>query len=328
MKERVLVLYDNDVEYMNLMSEFLKQHKNIPWNIHAYSDEEKLLQQEKDMDILVVAESAYSKVFNKFTSACTIVLSEGGIKETENCYLVNKYQCAEDVYRELLSVYADFADAKINIMGSQTNTKIIGMYSPVRRCMQTSFALTMGQILAMEHRVLYMNFEHYAGLMTLLPDANTRDLADLLYFLSADSNKFELRLQTIVKQNGNLEYIPPMKVGQNLLTVTENEWMNLFNRIEEYGGYDYVILDLSENMQGLFDILRRCNVIFTLTTSDKIAESKMMQYEQLLKKYECEDVVEKSRKCRIPRILRLPDETDCYTKGELADYVRTWIKDI
>ena len=55
--------------------------------------------------------------------------------------------------------------------------------SRVHRCMQTSFAITMSLMLAKKHSTLYLNFEHYAGISELLPDMQTLDLADLLYFL-------------------------------------------------------------------------------------------------------------------------------------------------
>jgi hypothetical protein len=183
-------------------------------------------------------------------------------------------------------------------------------------------------MLAAEHRTLYLNFEHYAGLMTLLPDSSSRDLADLLYFLSADKEKFMLRMQTIVRQNGDLYYVPAMKSGQNLLSVTEGEWRNLFKRIEESGEYEYVILDLTESMQGLLGIMRSCSVIFTMTADDKTAADKMTQYEQVLALYEYPDVLEKTRKCNVPRIRRIPEEPEQYTKGELAEYVRKQMEDI
>ena len=39
--------------------------------------------------------------------------------------------------------------------------KVLGVYSPVGRCLKTSFALTMGKLLAQEERVLYPNLEEF-----------------------------------------------------------------------------------------------------------------------------------------------------------------------
>ena len=123
----------------------------------------------------------------------------------------------------------------------------------------------------------------------MLPERQNRDLADLLYFLAGDEGKFPLRMQTVIQRKGNLDYIPPMRNGQNLLGITWEEWRSLFQRIEELGKYEYVILDLSESIQGLLDVLQMCIKVFTLTREDKMSQCKLDQYEQLLSLCEKED---------------------------------------
>lgn len=118
-----------------------------------------------------------------------------------------------------------------------------------------------------------------------------------------------------------------MRSGQNLLTVTAGEWPQLLQRITELGEYEYVILDLSESMQGLYELLRCCRKVFTLTANDKIAQSKMMQYEQMLALYEYEDVLKKTCKCRVSKIYKLPEELEQYTRGDFAEFVREQMKE-
>lgn len=324
MNNRIFVLCDREEEYAYLMTEFLKRHRELPWEIHTYTDRERMLKEEKEeIALLVIAESVYTEEIQRLRSLRTVILNESGLKGQDVVRNVNKYQQAENVLRELLEVYMEITGEQQPWLNTRYKTKFVGIYSPVRRCLQTSFALTLSQMLAEEHRTLYLNFEHYAGITELLPDMQTRDLADMLYFLTAEREKFKLRFQTMVQQKGKLDYIPPMKSGQNLLSVMPAEWMSLFQKIEEIGEYKYVVLDLSESMQGLFDILRMCVRIFTLTKEDRIAQSKLMQYEQVLALYEYEDVLEKTCKCSLPNIKRLPTELEQYTKGELAAYVRT-----
>ncbi len=326
----ILVLCDTEEEYAWLMTDFLKLHKDLPWEIHTYTAVGMLLQQERKSEIamLVVAESAYAEELKALQPHCTVILNESGMMKWDQMRNVNKYQQADNVLRSLLEIYTDIADGQLPKLTGSLKTKFIGIYSPVRRCLQTSFALTMSQMLAMENRTLYLNFEHYAGITELLPDMQTRDMADLLYFLSGDRDKFRLRMQTMLQHKGKLDYIPPMKSGQNLLTVTAAEWLQLLQKITELEEYEYVILDLSESMQGLFDILRICTKVFTLTQEDHIARSKLTQYEQILALYEYEDVLRKTCMCSVPQIRRLPRELEQYTKGDLADYVRKQLREI
>jgi len=327
--EKILALCDTEEEYAQLLTEFLKKHKNLPWKIHTYTEVEELLRAEKEpFEMLVVSETAYCEALQSLQPLRIVVLNESGVMRWANIPYVDKYQKAEEVLQCLLRVYMEVADTRLPRIKRNCNTTFIGNYSPVHRSMQTSLALTMSQILAGEHPTLYLNFEHYVGIPELLPDMQTLDMADLLYFLNAEKEKFRLRMQTMMKKVGNLDYIPPMKSGQNLLTVTADEWMSLFQKIEELGEYEYVVLDLSESMQGLFDILRMCKKIFTVTQEERIAESKLLRYEQLLSLYEYEDVLVKTERLRIPHIQRLPAELEQLTRGELASLAKNLLKGV
>lgn len=326
---RILVLCDTEEEYAQLMTDFLEKQKNLPWELRTYTDVQELLRTGLEKEsLLVVAESAYTEDFLQLSPARLVVLNESGLMRWDNISYVDKYQKAENVLRFLLETYMEIADNPLPRLQKGCKTVFIGNYSPVHRSMQSSMALTLGQLLAKEHSTLYLNFEHYAGFAELVPDMQTFDLADLLYFLSTDKEKFRLRLQTMLKHIGQLDYIPPMKSGQNLLTITAAEWLGLFQKIEELGQYEYVILDLTESMQGLFQILRLCRKVFTVTREDRIAQSKLLQYEQLLSLCEYEDVLENTRRLSLSHIHRLPEELEQLTKGDLAEMVRELMKEI
>ncbi len=332
MKEKVrkvMLLCDEEEEYAHLLTEFMEQRGNLPWEVRTYTNVRDMLSMEKEgVELLVVAESVYCPDLQKLSPGRLVVLNESGIMKWQDTFYVDKYQEAEEILRQLLGIYTEVADAQLPILRSNRKTIFIGNYSPVRRSMQTSFAITMGLLLAEKHRTLYLNFEHYAGTAELLPDMQSLDMADLLYFLNAQKDKFRLRLQTILKHKGALAYIPPMKSGQNLLTVTAPEWLELLRKIEELEEFDYVILDLGESMQGLFDILRMCARVYTLTREDRIARGKLLQYEQILALYEYADVLDKTKQLSLAHIRRLPEELEQLTKGDLGDLVRNLVREI
>ncbi len=329
-KEPVLVLCDADEEYARLMTEFMGMHRELPWTVRTYTDVETLLREEKDrpIDVMAVSERSYQQGFAVLHPLRTVILNESGLMRWKEFVNVDKYQQAQNVLQSILEVYLEVADIVLPRIRRQGATRFIGIYSPVRRCMQTTFALTLSQMLAAKHRTLYLNFEHYTGISELAAEVGARDLADLLYFLMAEKDKFRLRLQTIIQHRGNLDYVPPMKSGQNLLSVSPRDWSRLFERIDELGEYDYVVMDLSESMQGLFDILRFCVKVFTVVKQDRIAQGKLAEYEQLLADCAYEDVLEKTCRCVPPQVHRIPEELEQYTRGEMADFVRGYIREL
>ena len=161
---RVMVLCDTEEEYAQLMTEYLRRHKNVPWDIHTYTDMGELFRKEAPAPaMLVVAESAYTEELWNLHPVRLVVLSETGLLHWENLHYVEKYQHAEEVLKRLLEVYMEIADTGLVRLSAGYRTVFVGNYSPVHRSMQTSLALSLSQLLARKHTTLYLNFEQFAG---------------------------------------------------------------------------------------------------------------------------------------------------------------------
>ena len=325
-----MVLFDEEEEYLLKMSDYLREQSGLPWKTFAYSSREEFLDAERDesCELLVVAENSYDEEVKNISTKKILILRECGLFSQTDIQMVDKYQPAENVLNCILELFMEIDGHKIAVLPGGRMAKCIGIYSPVHRCLQTGFAITMAQLLSRRAKTLYITFEHYAGIADLIPEFDERDLADLLYFLNAEEQKFKMRLQTIVRRKGDLDYIPPMKSGQNLLSISGAEWKSLLLKLDSLGEYEYIVLDLSESMQGLFEVLRNCSRVYTIVKKDRYALTKMQQYEQLLSLYEYEDVLDKTRKCEIPQISHFPEDLDQYTRGELAEYMKTIIRNM
>lgn len=328
MKKKVLVLCDNDKEYLQQLTDYLQQKEQFPFEIHAYTQFTGMVEYEtgKEVEMLLVAETAYVYEVENFPANRILILGENEQTKGLGLPWTDKYQQAENIYRFLMEQYLQYGVGDEMAVDEMVNAKIIGLYSPVKRCLQTSFALTLGQLLARDCKTLYISFEHYAGWNGLLRKEGGRDLSDLLGYLD-EKEKFPYRVRMVERKVGNLWYIPPMYAGENLVYVTTAEWVMLIRKMAAQAGYDYIILDLSEAIQGIFELLRLCNRIYTIVCGDKPAQSKIEQYEHLLRMQEYEDVLEKTKKQQLPRITQLPGQIEQYTRGELADFVMQLIKE-
>ncbi len=328
MKKKVLVVCDNDREYLQQLTDYLQKREQFPFEIHAYTQPAGMVEYEsgKEVELLLIAETAYTYEIENFPANQILILGENGLTVGMGAPWIDKYQQAENIYRSIMEHYLQYGNADEMAIDKMNGAKIIGLYSPVKRCLQTSFALTLGQILARDYKTLYISFEHYAGWNGLLRKEGGKDLSDLLAYLD-EEEKFPYRVRVIERKIGNLWYIPPVYAGQNLVYVTVSEWVKLIKKIAIQAGFDYIILDLSDAIQGTFELLRLCNRIYTIVCEDKPARSKVEQYEHLLRIQEYEDVLEKTRKQQLPRITQLPAQVEQYTRGELADFVKRLVKE-
>lgn len=327
MEHKLLVLCDPEKDYVQHMADYLRRKKDMDWDVCIFTAKEELQKfcAEEAIEILLISETAYGEYVKELPVKIPVLLNESGIVREKRMANIDKYQSAEKVWQELLRLYMEKSGETFPKVGGWKKGKLIGMYSPVRRCLQSTFALTMGQLLAEKHPTLYVSFEFYAGLEAW-QERSGQDLSVLLYYQQNRPESFGAQMQTLVKKIGNLDYVSSMTNGENLLYITSEQWKSLIQALLSTGDYEYVILDLSESIQGLFEILRLCHKVYTIVREDSKASLKMSRYEQLLSLLEYEDVKEKTTRCYLPMFRKLPGEVESYSKGELAQFVRDMLE--
>ena len=76
---KVMALCDTEEEYAQLMTEFMRKQKNLPWELHTYTNVDTLLGTEQSgLAMLVVAESAFRQELRGLAPGCLVVLGESG----------------------------------------------------------------------------------------------------------------------------------------------------------------------------------------------------------------------------------------------------------
>lgn len=332
MKHKIMAICDTEEEYAFRMAEYILEKVKLPYTLHLFTavEELKKFAGREEIEILLIAENAWRMIREEFVRnqvAQMFILQEGGRVEQEEICCINKYQSPDQVVQKMLDVIADGEGWKDDPEATDTGVKMIGIYSPIKRCLQTSFALTLGQLLAKEHRTLYLNFEMYSGLGELLRRDYQTDMLDVMYYFQSAREKLALRLPTIIQNAGGLDYIPPMQYALGIKEVPGEQWLALCRDMAAIGEYEYMILDLDDGIDGLFDLLKSCQKIYTITMDDPFAVAKLRQYEQMLQSGELGEITEKTVKCRFPIFQKLPESLDMMTHGELAGYVKSIIKE-
>ncbi len=329
MNKKILAICDGEEKYLHRLMEYMESKEVLPFTIYAFTDMEELkkFSGRKEIEVLLIAENTYSEEVKELAITQIILLNEGGEEIGKGIRNINKYQASEIIFREIMEEYSGEISGISRKLRTKSRMKIIGNYTPIRRCMQTTFALTMGQVLAKKHRVLYLNFESYSGFSFLLNREFCVDITDVLYYFNCEREKLAYRFAGMVQSLNGMDFIPPVVSYRDLSMVDGEQWLRLFQEIEEISDYEYMILDLSEQIQGLFDILRQCFKIYTITKEDGLALAKMKQYEAMLRMTDYEDIAVKTRKWNLPVFHRLPYGLERLTHGELGTYVKKVIEE-
>lgn len=329
MSKKRLIIYDRDEKYAANLSEYLSGIEDFPYAISVFSEQELLKKYatEHTIDLLLVSENSYENIKEEVNAEKLMILNESGQLTWNDLQNIKKYQSAENIVQEIMHYYVEVAEVMPAKLTACSDVKLIGFFTPVRRCSQTTMGLTLGQIMAEKSSTIYINFESLSGFPYMMGYSTGKDISDLLYILETSPEKFNLYLQGCIRKLDNLDYIMPMKAMHQLLLVKAEMWQKLVRALVECGKYKTIILDMSEGMQGVFEILRMCTHIYTLTRDDRFAVAKLEQYEQLLQICEYEDVLKKTCKRKIPIMKDIPDVFRYYPGSEYSMFIKSILKE-
>lgn len=351
MKGKEIILYLEDKKYGQKMQNYMNQKKLLPFPICGFTEVSKVKEYCKNRDIAFFLtdeegrkklleenretmpdkgkreeahnrdsmEQAKNKEGNEENIKFVILTGERGKKG------IYKYQNANEIAKLILSDSGYESPAAVDKRGQRG--KLIGIYSPIGRCLKTSFSLVLGQMLAKKYRVLYLNFESFSGFAQLLSRERKADVTDLLYYLKNIKTEFIEQVGEIRLSMNGLDYIPPALSFIDLMSVTCEQWDELLDELFESGMYDYILLDLSDHIQGLFQILNRCSHVYMMVKNDGMALAKVSQYEELLKTLQYEEILNRTKKCNLPLFHNLPVNISELVYSELGDVVRQITKD-
>ena len=326
MDKRILAIFDGEESYAYRLMEFISEKRNLPFRVYVFTDKKKFYSCAKteDIECLLVSESVYGQEVEALKIPHIIILSENGENLNKALHHINKYQSCENILHEVMEYYTEKSEAVPTALRTGIRKmQIIGIYTPIGRCLQTTFSLTLGQMLARRFKTLYLNFEVYSGFSRLLSRTFDSDISDLMYYFACAREKLACRMESMVETVNGLDFIPPAEIYQNLAGIRGSQWMDLFQEIEKSSEYEYLILDLTDSIMDLWEVLKGCDHIYTISRDDGMAMAKIEQYEKVLEQMEYGEITARTTRWKLPVFKQLPRQMEELTYGELAKYIKT-----
>ena len=325
MKEKAFVLCDAEVDYAQQMAEFLKKDLIFPREIIVCSGKEELefLLQHSQIDKLLISERVVGDELPKYPVGQVILLNESGCVRFPEILNIPKYQSAEGVRKQLLQILAAERVQEHSCLKNEMRSPCVAFYSPVRRCLQTTTAITYSQIHAERKRVLYINMESFSVFCG--GDETAPDLGALLCCTDLELESFALRIKAAEKRIGTWSYIMPMYNGVNISEIPVNEWEKLLDKCCRLKGYDLVVLDMNDSVQGSLKLLGECDRVYMITPGDSISAQKIERLETVLEKMKLEKLRRKIVRLQIPFMDPLPECLEAYNRGKLSEWVRKFM---
>lgn len=332
MKKSILAICDVEKSYAYNFMEYINQKRSVPFEIQAFTNTGSLLEygSREEIDILLISDKAMCSQVKELDVENIVILSEGVHDPKLDQYpSVYKYQSSDQVIREVLACYGEKVLEEQNHSMAGRHVEFIGVYSPLGRALKTSFALTLGQILAREQAVLYINMEEFSGFEALFHKNFSHTLSDLLYYIRQENSHVAYHLPSMVETVNNLDFVAPVATPMDIWGTSLKQWEQLLDELFLHSTYEVVVLDVGQGVVEWYRLLNRCQKIYMPILSDFISLGKIEQFEKLLRIWKQEELLDKIQKVKPPFHGGAGSGADYVGQlvwSQLGDYVRSILK--
>ena len=318
MSKLKLAICDSDKTYCHRLNEYLRGNLKLSFDIISFTDTSILCSFEKDdpVSLLVISEALFHELkrnhqISKFGNI--LVLDEGGgeaeflLQEDSDedgarVKHISKYQEASRIVDGIIDFCVEYPDefGVASVKASMTKGNIIGFYTPLGKCGQTTLAREVSKRFAAKGKTIFLSFESFSSLPYLLGDSKGEDMTDLLYYAECERQKLGLYLEKIKISRDGVDYILPARTSMQLKEISFEKLKDLLEILIQDAGYEYVILDMTDYPEGYLDILFMCKKVITIIRENPIDSSRQKQYEEILLDSGYEEIRSKTGKTVMP----------------------------
>lgn len=280
---KIFAVCDTDRLYVKNLIQYINSRQNIPLKLQAFTSTELLKEYavQNSIELLLISTEAMDEEIAGLSIGKIVLLTEDGAVGVKGFPTVNRYQASGNLVQEVMQYYGTGNLAVAYAAAKLATTQIIGIYSPIKRCGKTTFALALGEEYAKNKHVLYINLEDFSGFRALFNREYRMDVSDLLYFYREEKQGMLNRVEEIAEKLHFLYYLPPAMCPADMKSVQPEEWREWFLLLMQ-SKYEVIIVEPGECIYGLEEILALCNKIYMPILEDKISLAKLKEYEDYL----------------------------------------------
>lgn len=266
------LLADSDEEYVKHFNVYIRQSEyKHQLHIHSFTQLELLnkhIQENADERCLLLVTAQWLAQLEPSENMQIFVLgSTHEQQELPAHTLIHKYQSIQSIVRQLLLVKLE--DKAVSFQ--HHSTELYTFFSSSSGTGKTTVALNLARIIGKERKVLYINLEKLSCVDLFLQPTENNEFALLVYYLQIKPKDWEHKLSSLIHHSDqlNCDYIMPAERSIDLQELSPEDVEAFITVVLKQQVYDYIILDLSSEIQSLqLKVLKLSHRILWLLTDD------------------------------------------------------------
>lgn len=252
MKIKIAIL-EKDQNYLNRIVTAFSTKYADKFEIYSFTDQAIALAtlDSSRIDVLIASDSFEIDVaalpkrcgFAYFVDSIDVDTVNG---QTAIC----KFQKADQIYKQILSIYSESAGSLSGIKLGDESTKVIVFSTPCGGTgTSTVAAACAAHYAASKKRTLYLNLERFGSSDSFFDSDGAFDMSDIIYALKSRKANLAMKLESCVKQDASgVFFFSQSKVALDMLELNYDDITKLLSELKLHGSYDYIVVDMDFSM--------------------------------------------------------------------------------
>ena len=189
-----------------------------------------------------------------------------------------KFQKAELIYKQILSLYSDKAGSISGLRLSDDACTILAFVSPAGGCGASSIAAACAtRFASLGRKALYLNLEKYGSANVFFEAEGQYGLSDVIYALKSKKTNLSMKLESCVRRDDRgVFFFSQAQTALDLLELKTEETLRLISEICLSGAYEYLILDRDFGLDDYtLQLLRKAHKVIVVSDGSPVGNSKL-----------------------------------------------------
>lgn len=280
MKIKLAVL-EKDKSYLARIVSVFGTKYSEKLEIYSFTDPEVALGALSSAKIdVLLASDGFSVDVSKLPNRCAFafLVDTAGIDLLHNQRAICKFQKADLIYKQILSIYAEKASSITGFAASGDAGKVLAFCSASGGVGSSTMAAACSVYMAAKgKKVLYLNLEKFGSADLFFFGEGQFDMSDIIFALKSKKANLPLKLESCVKRDRTGVYFySQAKIALDMMELNAEDTLRLISELKLMGKYNYIILDMDFRIdKDVLKIYRQAQEIVLVGDGSVVSNTKI-----------------------------------------------------
>lgn len=278
-----LAILEKDQSYLNKIVTVFSTKYADKFEMYSFTDPSIALSTLENVKIdVLVADEVFDIEFSAIPKRCGFAyfVDSAGVDTLNNQRAICKFQKAELIYKQILSIYSENAGNVSGLKIHDDSTKLFSFASPAGGVGTSSVAAACARYFAQKgKKVLYLNLEKFGSSDVFFSGEGQFDMSDVIYALKSKKANLAMKLESSVKQDASGVYFySSSKIALDILELSFDDISRLLHELKLIGSFDIIVLDIDFALdKETLKIFKQTHSLVWVSDGSKSANTKLFR---------------------------------------------------